>query len=304
MKQLKDFTRLTSYRKKQDIETNDAYTTALYTHTTGLDVVVTSYDYKKKDSQYHLLKREAELLQFIARNQEKRSVSVTVPRVLSVIDRGGRLVVIREAAAGPVLSRATQGTKVAVYNACVDEFEKIGSMMNAEERSSYLHVTRRDMNRAFFNSLLRRWLKNHDLLTSLIKLAYSYYVNGNKRDATDVLTVRDLTATSIVYREPQVVVTDVRRAVFTERGAEYALFPQLYYRAVGTETMKTYLDTTFDTPFKKRQFMRLAAFYAVTESPDEYVKILADSIIPYVTDTLKNRADARRLTLAVDTQPS
>lgn len=297
------FRNFTSYRLKKDLETGayGPYQTGIYTHASGQETVGTSYDYKKKNQDYQTLVREAHLLTLITEKQARRKPNVTVPQLLTVIDRAGRIILMRTNVEGVVLTKVTQGAKVAAYRECINELERITGSLTPDEKNDIPQLSNRNMKRAFPGLLLKAFLKDQGLLFQLIKLARVFYrYRASQTKQMQVLASRSLTAPNIVCGKVQVVMTDLRNTVMTEEGTDEALFPQLYYREVGTDTMRAYLDESCKIAPRAYRFLHLAAFYALYFEDLTFIQILADSIVPYVTGAFKkNPQPNRNLTLAV-----
>jgi hypothetical protein len=306
--QTANFRNFTSYRLKEAVEQTgkSPYEIGIYTHASGRDALVTTYDYKKKDAAYHDLRHDAAMLMIIAEKQEKRrNVNATVPAMFSIIDKANRLVVIREFVNGILLKKVTQGVKVNAYLESVKELEKLSAQLTPEETGVIPRLTRAQMNKSFFKSAVRAFIGRRRDADHLLKLMYMYYRYAVHTNDKPVLAHRALTADRIVCGTDQVFMSNFRRSVLTAPGTDEALFPQLYYSEVGPETMRKYLDETFDTRLKKYRFLHLAAFYVLYFEDFRFVPVLADSIIPYITESLrKNPRHARSISLAVETPQS
>lgn len=301
------FRNFTSYRLKKELETagDSPYKTAIYTHASGQETVGTSYDYKKKNNSYKTLVLEAGLLRLITEKQARRKPNVTVPQLLTVIDRAGRIILMRTNIDGVLLTKVTQGAKVAAYRECIKELEHLTGSLSADEKNGIPQVTVRIMKRSFPALLMRAFLKDQGLLFQLLKLAYVFYRYGTSQTKQLQLTNRSLNALNIVCGKEQVVMTDMQKTVMAPEGTDEVLFPQLYYREVGTDTMRAYLDEECKNESRARRFLHLAAFYALYFEDLTYIQILADSVVPYVTGAFKKSTrNNRNLSLAVDTQHS
>lgn len=301
------FRNFTSYRFKEGFHAKQTspYTVGIYTHTSGIEAVATTYDYKRRNAHYRALKRDAEVLQLVTEKQARRRVvNVRVPRLLTVIDKANRIIVIREFVKGVLLTRVSQGAKVAAYTEASQEFVKVGQNLTAEEAQQIPHVTRRDMKRTLLFGLLKGVYKDRWMLPQLIKLAYLFYRYAPSGKSTPELAVRSLRADTLVCEPDYVCVTDVRCIAFAEPGTDAALFPQLYFKEVGNETMRQYLDTQFDTVAAKRNFLYLAAYYAISSTDMEYIPVLAGTIAPYIEACMNTKAPARNLSMAVQTKSS
>lgn len=301
-----NFRSFTSYRLKKQLEdTMSPYQTGIYTHASGQEAVGTSYDYKKKDRNYQTLTTEAELLTLVAEKQARRKPNVSVPKLLTVIDRGGRILVMRTNIEGILLTKLAQGAKVSAYQECINELIRLSGSLTDEDRQKIPWFTARTMKRAFPTLLLKTFIKDQGLLLHLVKLAYVFYRYQAPQSSPLHLANRSLTATNVICGKEQVFMTDMRTTVLTDEGTDIALFPQLYYREVGTDTMRAFLDEECKAEARAHRFLHLAAFYALYGEDLSYIQILADSIVPYVTGAFKESVrGSRSLTLAVETNRS
>lgn len=295
------FRNFTSYRLKEPLSTpgNSPFTSGIYTHASGKEAVAVSYDYKRRDSYYKMLNRDAELLTLISEKQAKRkSVTVKTPQVFTVIDKANRIILIREYIKGVLLTRVSQRAKVSAYQEAIQELARIGRSLTPEEATHIPRLTRRRMNRTFLWHIARAFFADRWLLPALVKLTYVYFKYAPPREpGTLELTSLSLGAHDIVCGPEQIYITSLRSAQLCEPGSGAALFPQLYYRDVGNDTMKHYLDTQVDTAHAKRSFLRLAAYYAAVQGDLEYIQVLAHSIMPYVMASMRANAPARSLSM-------
>ncbi|MBI1863485.1 hypothetical protein HYS00_05210 [Candidatus Microgenomates bacterium] len=299
------YSSFTSYRLKHKIEPSheSPYQTGIYTHTLGEDAVIVSYDYKKKDSLYTKLAHDANMLKLIGEKQTKyKSFIASVPRHLAVIDKSQRLITIRAFVEGAILKTATQGAKSRAYIECVNELERVTKSLTGEELQSMPRITEQDMSRLFFRYLLHALVTRPDSIKQLAKLAYCFYTNApNKSVQKEHIAHRALASTNIVIGPEHIYMAQFRESVIAPAGTDIALFPQLYYREVGSDTMQAYLDEACNTAEKKRRFLHLSAFYSLQSNDETYIRVLAESIAPYAARVGAGH-DARRgsLTLAID----
>lgn len=293
---------LTSYRLKKQLSDapHGPFQAALYTHTAGREAVGTILDYKKKNRAYRTLMLEADLNMLINIKHDGKKPNATAPDLFTIIDKSNRLIVMREYVAGVPLSKLNQGAKVAAYLECVKELGALFSTMPQDQKAVLPRISERSMNQTFSGLLFKAFLKDQGLLPQLLKLAYVFY-RVNSVGSPQTLANRALSAANVICTSNRLYITNFKHAAVAPKGTDEALFPQLYYREIGTDTMRAYLDSQCDTPKHARRFTKLAAYFAVRSGDLTYMQILADSIIPYINSAFKpSTQKARNLSLAVE----